>query len=63
MKLKEWIEQVGDQKASEIVGKPVRTIASWRRGEAHPTAAICKHLPVMTGHLVVTLCDVFGHPS
>jgi len=62
MKLKDWIGQVGDQKASEIMGKPVRTIASYRRGEAHPTAKILKQLPVLTGHLVTSLADVFGDP-
>lgn len=63
MFLKDWISQVGDAKASEIMGKPVRTVASYRRGEAHPTAKVLRQLPVMTGHLVTTLADVFGDPS
>jgi hypothetical protein len=39
MTLKEFIEEIGDGRASELLDVPVRTVAAWRRGERLPRPA------------------------
>jgi uncharacterized protein YjcR len=34
--LQQFIEELGDDKAAEVLGVKVRTVASWRRGERWP---------------------------
>jgi hypothetical protein len=47
--LKEFIEEIGDERCAAICGVKVRTASSWRRGERSPRPPMARRLVAASG--------------
>lgn len=55
-----YLASLGDQKASEMLGVPRRTIKSWRLGDRAPRPTQAREI---TDRIPVTLNDIYGPES
>lgn len=62
MDLPAYIESVGDARASELFGEPIRTVKSWRYRDRRPRPATAQKIVERTEG-AVTLADIYGAPA
>ena len=61
MDLPAYIKSVGDARASELFGEPVRTVKSWRYRDRRPRPETAQKIVAATNG-EVTLADIYGQP-
>lgn len=62
MTLVEFIKSKGDEQCASLWGVPVRTVASWRRGERTPRPSKAREIAEATGG-EVTLGEIYSEPA